>query len=238
MIEMPEFDEQTMYDAETVFHLTMTQDRLSKFIAHYEAMKMVSNIPGCIVECGVFKGTSIVRFASMRNLLYNDFSAKIIAFDVFSDDFPNTQFEEDQKQREHWLQTAGGSSISIEQLEMVFKHHGMENYELVSGDICETVPAYVKNNQGLKVSLLNIDCDFVEPTLSVLEHLYNRVMPGCVILLDNYSGEGTTGQSYHGDTKGVDDFFKNKEVNIRRFPWAARPCYIVKPNVNNEGLQK
>lgn len=147
---------------------------------------------------------------------------------MFSDEFPNTKFEEDQAQREHWLQTAGGSSIGEDQLESLFKHHGMENIELVSGDICETVPLYVRENPGIKVSLLNIDADFVEPTFCVLEHFYDRVMPGGIILLDNYCGEGTSKISYHGDTKGIDDFFKDKAVQIKRFAWAARPCYIVK----------
>jgi hypothetical protein len=228
MIKMPEFDEQTMYDAETDFNLTMTNDRLAKFIAHYEAMKMVENIPGSIVECGVFKGTSLVRFAAIRNLIGNNFSAKIVGFDIFSDEFPNTKFEEDQEQREHWLKTAGGSSIAVSQLEEIFNHHGVNNFELIPGDICETVPLYAKNNPGIKISLLNIDCDFVEPTFCVLDHFYDRVLQGGIILLDNYSGEGTSGISYHGDTKGIDDYFKDKNVQIERFPWAARPCFIIK----------
>jgi len=228
MIKMPDFDKQTMYDAETIYNLTMTPDRLAKFLIHYEVMKMTKNIPGCIVECGVFKGTSIVRFAAIRNLIGNNFSAKIIGFDVFSDEFPDTKFEEDQKQRDHWLETAGGSSISVSQLEDIFNHHNIENFDLISGDICETVPKYSENNPGMKISLLNIDCDFVEPTISVLDNFYDRVMPGGIILIDNYAGEGTSGIFYHGDTKPVDDYFKNKNVKIERFPWAARPCYIIK----------
>jgi hypothetical protein len=228
MIEMPKFDEQTMYDAETTFNLTMTHERLAKFLAHYEAMKMVKDVPGNIIECGVFKGTSLARFAAIRNLIGNDFSSKIIGFDVFNDEFPTTEFEEDNEQREHWLETAGGSSIDINQLTTIFNHHGVDNFELIPGDICETVPYYVKNNPGIKISLLNIDCDFVEPTFCVLEHFFERVMPGGIILLDNYAGEGTSGISYHGDTKGVDNYFADKNVKIQRFPWAARPCYIIK----------
>jgi len=228
MIEMPGFDEQTMYDAETDFNLTMTNDRLAKFIAHYEVMKMVQNIPGSIVECGVFKGTSLVRFAAIRNLIGNDFSAKIIGFDIFSDEFPNTKFKEDQQQRDHWLNTAGGSSIGVSQLQEIFNHHGVKNFQLIAGDICDTVPIYAKNNPGMKISLLNIDCDFVEPTFCVLDHFYDRVLEGGIILLDNYSGEGTSGISYHGDTKGIDEYFKDKNIKIQRFPWAARPCFIKK----------
>jgi hypothetical protein len=97
MINMPGLDEQTMYDSETTYHLTMTKDRLAKIIAHYEIMKMVMDIPGYIIECGVFKGTSLGRFAALRNLIGNNFSAKVVGFDVFGDEFPNTEFEEDKE---------------------------------------------------------------------------------------------------------------------------------------------
>ena len=228
MIELPNFDEQSRYDYETHFHLTLELSRLAKFVAHYEAFKAVSELPGAIVECGVFKGTSLARFAMFRELLGNNFSSKIIAFDVFSDEFPNTSFEEDQAQRQHWIETAGASSISTEQMVQVFDWMGVKNYELVAGDICETVPKYAQEHPGMKVSLLNLDCDFVEPTICVLEHFYDRIVTGGIILLDNYAGEGTTGLTYHGDTKGVDEFFKGMDVAIQRFQFGSRPCYIVK----------
>ena len=40
MIDLPDFTTQKMYDYETFYHLTMNLDRLSKFVIHYEAMKI------------------------------------------------------------------------------------------------------------------------------------------------------------------------------------------------------
>lgn len=228
MIQLPDFSVQAMYDAETNFNLMMNEERLSKFAVHWEAMKMVSGIPGTIVECGVFKGTSFVLFALMRQLLGSNFSAKLIAFDVFSDEFPDTAFEQDKAQRAHWIETAGGSSISVEQLSDVLSNKGIANFELIAGDVVTTVPKYAQEHQGMKISLLNVDIDFVEPTMTVLEYFYDRVCRGGIILLDNYAGEGTSGQSYHGDTHGIDEFFKNRDVAIRKFPFASRPAYIIK----------
>jgi hypothetical protein len=228
MIKLPDFSVQSSYDFETFFHLTLKVDRLAKFIAHYEAYKMTMTVPGCIVECGVFKGTSFMRFAMFRQLLGNSCSTKLIAFDVFSDQYPDTKYEEDKKFRDYWMKTAGPSSIGVEQLEEVLKLQAIQNYELVAGDVLETVPRYVKEHPGLKISLLNVDIDFVEPTYCVLNHFYDRVMPGGIILLDNYAGEDAGGHSLHGDTKGADDFFAQRKAIIRKFPFAARPCYIVK----------
>ena len=210
-----------MYEYETHYHLTFDLNRLGKFVAHYEAYKMAMDIPGEIVECGVFKGTSLFRFAMFRELLGNSAASNIIAFDVFSDEYPDTDYKEDKAQREHWINTAGPSSIDVSQLEEIFKNRCITNYELIKGDVLNTIPEYVKQKPYFKISLLNIDIDFVEPTKCVLDYLYNRVSKGGIILLDNYA-------AFHGDTKGIDDFFNNKDVEIRKFPFVSRPCYIIK----------
>lgn len=228
MIELPDFTEQAMYDFETYFHLSMSLDRMAKFAAHYEAFKMVLDVPGSIVECGVFKGTSFSRFALFRQLLGNPFTAALVAFDVFDDAYPDTAFEEDRAQREHWITSAGGSSISTAQLAEALERRNIGNFRLVQGDVLQTIPQFIEENPGFKISLLNVDIDFVEPTLCVLEHFFDRVCRGGIVLLDNYAGEGTSGISLHGDTKAVDQFFQDRDVQIRRFPFGARPCYILK----------
>ncbi len=68
MIKLPDLSSQSIYDYETYYHLTLKADRLSKFIAHYEAYKMSMSVPGCIVECGVFKGTWFMRMAALREI--------------------------------------------------------------------------------------------------------------------------------------------------------------------------
>ena len=55
-------------------------------------MKIARSVPGDIVECGVFKGTSLVRFALIRKLL-GDSSSRILAFDTFSKTYPNTKYK-------------------------------------------------------------------------------------------------------------------------------------------------
>ena len=141
-IKLPNFNK--MYDYETNYHLTMTGERMGKLLSHYEILKKCINVPGEIVECGVFKGTSLTRFAIMRDLLGTNKSAKIIGFDVFSDKFPNTNYKEDKKIRSDWIKKAGGSSISKKQIIKVFKKLGISNYEIINGDILKTLPAYIK----------------------------------------------------------------------------------------------
>lgn len=219
MIKLPDFDKPFFY--ENNFYLSCDNSRLSKILAHYEFFKMVKDLPGAIIDCGVFKGTSLVRFAGFRDLFGNAYSHKIIGFDTFGD-FPETEFEKDKKYRKRFISNAGGESISVEQLQQVLKHKGVnDNIELVAGDINKTVPEYVEKNSNLKISLLNLDTDIYEPAVTILEHLYPRLVKGGILLLDDY-GE------FPGETKAVDDYFSDKDVEIRKSPFAMNPSFIKK----------
>ena len=96
MIKLPKFTTQNMFDAETHYNLFMNEERFSKLLIHYEVFKKIKNIPGSIIECGVFKGTSFSRFAMLRELIGNKKKNKLVAFDVFSDEFPNTNFQNEK----------------------------------------------------------------------------------------------------------------------------------------------
>ncbi|HMS51719.1 MAG: class I SAM-dependent methyltransferase [Sphingobacteriales bacterium] len=219
MISLPDFNK--AFEYENNFYLSCDNTRLSKILSHYELFKQVIGLPGAIVECGVFKGASLVRFAGFRDLFGNAYSNKIIGFDIFGE-FPETNFEDDKKYRSNFINAAGASSISVEQLKTVLTQKGIDkNVELVSGDILKTVPEYVKNNPHLKIALLNLDTDVYEPAVTILEHFYPRIVRGGVLILDDYG-------TFPGETKAVDDYFKDKKVIIRKFPFAMTPSYIIK----------
>lgn len=219
MIQLPDFDR--AWDYENGFYLSCDLTRISKILAAYELYKMVIDLPGHIVECGVFKGASLSRFAIFRSLFGNIYSKKIIAFDVFSS-FPRTQFQSDIRAREQFIAEAGEQSISVEQMRQVLDRRGLgQNVEFVPGDITQTVPEYVNNNPELKISLLNLDTDIYEPAVTILEHLFPRIVTGGVLILDDYA-------AFPGETKAVDEYFNDMHVRVRKFPFAMTPCYMVK----------
>ena len=53
---------QDVWNAENIYHLKSDISRIGKLLYHYEIYKKIQNIPGDIIECGVFKGSSLVRF--------------------------------------------------------------------------------------------------------------------------------------------------------------------------------
>lgn len=228
MIKLPKFTHQSMYDSETEFNLQMSEERLSKFLIHYEAFKLIKNLKGSIVECGVFKGTSFVRFAAMRKL-FKKKNSKLIGFDHFSSKYPETNFSNEMNIRKTFIKGAGASSISTDQLKKVLKRKKISNFQLIKGDVLKTVPNYAKKNKNLKICLLNVDIDFVESTQCVLENFYDKVVKGGVILFDNYMGNIGNGKIfYRGETDTINKFLKKKGKKVKFSKLFIRPSYIIK----------
>ena len=83
-------------------------------------------------------------------------------------------------------------------------------------------------NPNFKISLLNVDIDFVETTKCVLNNFYDKVSKGGIVLFDNYEGIGTGGTFYKGETETINKFLKKINKKILKFPFFNRPSYIIK----------
>jgi len=235
MIKLPDFDK--VWDYENNFYLSCHSSRISKIISHYELYKIAENITGDIIECGVFKGVSLCRFAMFRDLFENYNSKKIIGFDTFSK-FPETKFNvkdndiQNENTSTYWKDDNEGrkkhieisqESISKDQLYGILHHKNINSLvELIEGDITETLPKYVNEHPDLRISLLNLDVDIYEPTVTILENLYPRIEKGGVLILDDYG-------KFPGETKAIDDYFKDKNIEIKKFPFCTYPKFIIKP---------
>lgn len=219
MIELPDFTK--AFEYENNFYLSCDNSRIEKIISHYELFKMTNDLPGAIVECGVFKGASLCRFAAFREAYGSHRAKKIIGFDMFAD-FPETNYKEDKLYRQNFIDSAGSKSISLDQLKTVLSQKGVnKNIELIAGNINSTVPEYVLKNPNLKISLLNLDTDIYEPAVTILEHLFPRIVRGGILIIDDYG-------VFPGETKAVDEFFKDQKIKVQKFPFSMTPSFVVK----------
>ena len=66
MIKLPRIKDGFEY--ENNFYFTCKNDRISKLLIQYELFLRTEKIPGEIIECGVFKGISLIRFGIFRDL--------------------------------------------------------------------------------------------------------------------------------------------------------------------------
>ena len=211
------FETSKNFEYENGFYITSHNSRIGKLISHYELYKMITGLPGQIVECGVYKGTSLIRFATFREILESPYSRKIIGFDIFGE-FPRSGDVKDNKFIERF-ESEGGNGISEEELEDIFKYKNISNIELIKGDIIQTIPDYVKKHEELKISLLHVDVDIYEPTKVILENLFNKVVHGGIIVFDDYSTVG-------GETRAIDEFLKDRK--IEKLPFSHIPSYYRK----------
>src|SRR3989344_1051825 len=181
MIELPDFSK--AWDYENGFYLSCDNSRFSKFLAHYELYKRILGLRGSLVECGVFKGASFVRFAALRSLLEGDAARPLVGFDTFGP-FPAAHFEPDKPYVQKWIDAAGEESISRAQLREVLERKKITNTELIEGDVAKTIPTYIEAHPDLQIALLNLDTDIYEPSVVILEHLWPRVVRGGGLILD------------------------------------------------------
>ena len=213
--------------------LYMRRIHIGKLLGLYEAYRMVSDLPGSVVELGVFKGESLLWFARLMEMLNsNDRSSYVIGFDNFrgfealheKDGAADTQVDK----------VVGGWSPAdyyedLLALINAFDHDRMAGQKarirLVEGDICKTVPKFVNEHPGTRIKLLNLDCDMYEPTLVGLQHLYPMMVPGGVVLLDEYAFE-----EFPGESAAVEEYFGERMPTIRKFPFYSNPGgYFIKP---------
>lgn len=219
---MPEKESWRAYDN---FLLVGDLDRFAKLWTRYELFKMVVDLPGDIVEGGVFQGTGALYWARMIQIFNPSSRRKVIGFDTF-EGYPDTmKGKQDKETSDAFIQETQYNPISPEGIMAVARSLGLEHrIELVRGDAAATIKEYVWKNSGFRAALVNLDFDIYEPTLAALESLYDIVVPNGVIVFDEYAVH-----QWDGESRAVDEYFKGKQVVLQSFPWAFSPtAYMIK----------
>lgn len=219
MITLPDFKK--AFEYENNFYLSCGKSRIGKLLAHYELYKRIVDLPGAMAEFGVFKGASLMRFLMFRDLLENAGARRIIGFDTFTS-YPEVTHELDGEHMKDFIQKAGVESIGQDQFIQVLNNAGVNvNIELVVGDICQTVPKFIEDNECIKFSLVNLDTNFYLPSKTAIEYFWPRMVKGGIFILDDYG-------IVPGETRAVDEYFAGKDVKIEKCPFNTKPSFIVK----------
>ncbi|MBV2127878.1 TylF/MycF/NovP-related O-methyltransferase [Arsukibacterium indicum] len=215
------FDTDLAFDYENGFYLTSEQKRLQKLVAHYELYKKITGLPGAVLELGVFKGASLLRFATFRDMLEAANSRAIIGFDAFGRfPTPDEQAATDLAFIAKF-ESIAGNGISQAELQQCLDYKGIVNTQLIAGDIMETLPDYISQHPELRLALLHIDVDVYAPSKLALDLLYKHVVPGGLIIFDDY---GTV----EGETLAVDEFVAEHKLKLKKLSCSHIPTYIEK----------
>jgi hypothetical protein len=159
-------------------------------------LKAVRELHGSTAECGVFKG---VGSAMICQTLAATYAADELhfAFDSFEGLPEPQEVDRDANQRLHWK--AGDLAVP----------EAMAKSLLARFPFCQIVKGWLPQSltvaAGRKFRFVHIDVDLGQPTLDVLEFFYDRMVPGGIILFDDYGFI-----SCPGARVAVDRFFANR----------------------------
>jgi O-methyltransferase len=182
---------------------------LYKAVLHIET----HNIPGAIVECGVYKGASPMMAAYVLNGL-KSFERKIYLYDTFEGMTPagenDIELATGKKARDifrliglkDWKDWSAATLDEVrENTELT--SYPKENFIFIKGKVQETLPAQAPE----KIALLRLDTDWYESTYHELTHLFPRLSVGGVLILDDYG-------HWKGAKDAVDQYFKETKHKI------------------------
>jgi O-methyltransferase len=160
-------------------------------------------IPGDVVECGVWRGGSMHAVA--KTLLELDVTDRdLYLFDTFEGMPPPTpeDLRQDGQRAEDMLArtTKDNPVWAVAGLDdvqdgMSKVGYPLERIHYVPGMVEDTTPGQAPD----QISILRLDTDWYASTKHELEHLYSRLSPGGVLLLDDYGW-------WQGSRKAVDEF--------------------------------
>jgi len=206
--------------------LDVPLDVVGKLLARCHLFQQVVTLPGEIVEAGVYRGAGMFLWANLLELLAPGSRRRVIGFDTF-EGFPEDLSRDHDRASIERIARDSGAYVprSATEVEATAERLGIgHRVQTVAGDAVETIPAYVAAHPGFRVALLHLDFDVYEPTRVALEELYPLVVPGGIVVFDQY------GSAQWGETEAVDEFVQPRGLKLQRLPWGTGPkAFLVKP---------
>ena len=189
---------------------------------------LANELAGAFVECGVWRGGSTMTMAlSLLELGAAD--RELYLFDTFEGMPPPQEVDRRfdgvsaQTLLERNEKTTNNSYWAVAALDDVQRNLTTTGYpasrlHYVKGLVEQTIPTQAP----ARIALLRLDTDWYESTRHELEQLYERVVPGGVIIIDDYGW-------YSGARKAVDEFFAARAFRplLQRIDRTGR--LVVKP---------
>jgi hypothetical protein len=219
-----DFTEDNITIIQSVEEYTMTT--IERVNALIDSVKYLShhNIEGAFVECGVWKGGSVIAMVKTLNL-FNDQSREIYLYDTFSgmpepsDQDIEIKTGKSVKSRYFKLSSSNGSSTwcysPLEEVKQnVFNTEYPEHlFKFVVGKVEDTIPKIIPE----RIALLRLDTDWYSSTKHELEHLYPLLVKNGILIIDDYG-------HYEGARLAVDEYIteNNLKVLLNRVDYSCR----------------
>ncbi len=215
------------------FEKWVSRPALLRFAVRYELFRRVLDVKGSIIECGVRGGGGVMAWAKLCST-FEPFAIhrRVIGFDTF-EGFPSLSDQDRPRAgAELAVQKVGGFRPAhdmyaelTELIDLYDRRRILGNQlkvELVRGDACRTIPAYVERNRHLLVALLFLDFDVYAPTKVALEQLLPRMPKGAVLAFDEVNSA-----HWPGETEAMLEMLDLRRLELKKFPFDPNVAYAV-----------
>jgi len=205
----PDFKSEDIQLIRRVAPFTMTSNE--RIMALCESVRYVvkHSVPGDIVECGVWKGGSMMAAALVLMSLGEE--RKLCLFDTFEGMPPPTTVDVDyigEPAAELMDRLDRENTGILGTLQEVRHNLSLTGYpdhhvSYIKGKVEDTIPA----NAPEQIALLRLDTDWYESTYHELQHLFPRISVGGVLILDDYG-------HWAGARKAVDQYIEENKLKL------------------------
>lgn len=209
------------------FSLYTPRQVISDFLVKYELLKMIIDIPGSILEFGVFNGQGLMSFAQISAILEpNNLSRRIFGFDTFSGfsgvsekDLPDGDVV---REGGYFIDSYQRLNYAIDLFDRNRFIGHIPKVILVRGDVTETLDQFFIDQPQVIPALVYLDMDIYQPTKHVLEKILSRIPKGGVVAFDELNHP-----SYPGETTAFLEVLNTNSIALKKLPFCSRISYFV-----------
>ena len=224
------FRQSPLPDDELLVHLGLyvRSTILAKILYLNELYQAIRNLPGIVVEFGVWWGANLALLEAFRSVYepYN-WTRKVVGFDTFQG-YPAVT----EKDGTSSYAAVGGYTVTQgyeDYLRQLLNAHEADNvmshvtkYELVKGDVVETIDKYLNDNPQTVIALAYFDLALYEPTKRCLEAIRPYLVRGSVLAMDELNSA-----EFPGETVAVREVLGMNKYRIIRSQFLPDRSYIV-----------
>lgn len=207
--------------------LFMNRQSLSRILFFNEIYKKILDVPGSIMEFGLYYGRDLPLLQNLRGIYepYN-YTRKVIGFDTF-EGFTELDMEKDGIIGAEGDFTMMGNYDNY--LRQILMYHESESplsqikkFEIVRGDVCETLPIYLESHPETIIALAYLDLDIYKPTKKVLELIKPYLVKGSIVGMDELNFD-----IFPGETQALKDVFGLNRFRLHRSPIEPLMSYFI-----------
>lgn len=208
--------------------LFMNRRALGDLLFMHDLYQRIVDVQGVIMEFGVRWGRNMALMTTCRTLFEpHNYTRRLIGFDTFAG-FPSVAPEDGSGETvaPGVLSVVPGYENYLAELleihEQLAPRPHIRKFELVKGDVMETLPRYLEEHPETVIAMAYFDMDLYEPTKRCLELIEGHLTKGSVVGFDEVGSV-----EYPGETQALREAWGTSRYSLRRSPNVPHQSYLV-----------